>query len=81
MAESSVAAVFFDLGDTLGTVVVGGSPPHLTEFDVFPYAPGVIADLKARGLKLGIISNTGTENGPAINAVLAPTGTPRSLRL
>lgn len=74
MADSSVAAVFFDLGDTLGTAVVGGSPPRLTGFDVFPYALGVIADLKALGLKLGVISNTGADKGPAINAVLTPTG-------
>ncbi|MER9064381.1 M20/M25/M40 family metallo-hydrolase [Mesorhizobium sp. M0698] len=74
MPDSSIAAIFFDLGDTLGTAVVGGWPPRLTGFDVFPYAPGVLSDLKARGLKLGVISNTGPEKGPAINAVVEPTG-------
>ncbi|MER8929197.1 M20/M25/M40 family metallo-hydrolase [Mesorhizobium sp. M0859] len=74
MPESRITAVFFDLGDTLGSPVIGGSPPRLTSFDVFPYARTVISDLKAQGLKLGVISNTGEEKGPAINAVLAPTG-------
>src|SRR5262245_22705881 len=74
MADSGVAVVFFDLGDTLGTAVLGGRPPKLVGFDVFPFVPAVLADLKARGLKLGVISNTGDEKGPAINAVLAPTG-------
>jgi hypothetical protein len=74
MANTSIAAVFFDLGDTLGTAVVGGSPPRLTGFDVFPYVPGVLTDLKARGLKLGVISNTGNDTGATVNAILAPTG-------
>jgi hypothetical protein len=74
MAAGAVAAVFFDLGDTLGTAVLGGQPPKLIGFDVFPFVPAVLADLKARGLKLGVISNTGDEKGPAVNAVLAPTG-------
>jgi hypothetical protein len=74
VADASVAAVFFDLGDTLGTAVLGGQPPKLVGFDVFPFVPAVLADLKARGLKLGVISNTGDEKGPAVNAVLAPTG-------
>src|SRR4051812_11378252 len=74
VAEANVAAVFFDLGDTLGTPVLGGRPPKLVGFDVFPFVPAVLADLKARALKLGVISNTGDEKGPAINAVLGTTG-------
>jgi leucyl aminopeptidase len=70
--SASVQAVFFDLGDTLGSAVLGGHPPLLVDFDVFPFVPGVLADLKSRGLRLGVISNTGDEKGPAINAVLAP---------
>ena len=74
MASTPIAAVFFDLGDTLGTAVVGGQPPRLTGFDVFPFAFPVLTDLEARGLKLGVISNTGDEKGPAVDAVLGPTG-------
>ncbi|HKB05210.1 MAG TPA: M20/M25/M40 family metallo-hydrolase [Gemmataceae bacterium] len=72
--NSGIAAVFFDLGDTLGTATIGGQPPRLTGFDVFPFVSGVLTDLESRGLKLGVISNTGSEKGPAVNAVLAPTG-------
>jgi FMN phosphatase YigB (HAD superfamily) len=78
-----IAAVFFDLGDTLGIATLGGQPRRLLRFDVFPYLlptpghpdrPGLLAELKARGLRLGVISNTGDERGPAINAILQPTG-------
>jgi hypothetical protein len=69
-----VAAVFFDLGDTVGTATLIGSPPQLNTFDVFPFVPGLLADLQAKRLRLGVISNTGSERAPAINAVLEPTG-------
>lgn len=72
--HGAIAAVFFDLGDTLGTATVGGQPPRLIRFDVFPFILGVLADLQAKGLRLGVISNTGDENAPAMNAVLQPTG-------
>lgn len=72
--NSGIAAVFFDLGDTLGSAVVGGEPPRLTSFEVFPFVPAILADLYSRGLRLGVISNTGNERGPAINAILASTG-------
>jgi dipeptidyl aminopeptidase/acylaminoacyl peptidase len=73
-AQNGIVAVFFDLGDTLGTAVAAGSPPHLVNFHVFSYAPGILSNLRARGLKLGVISNTGTDNGQAVNAIIAPTG-------
>ena len=74
MTDSDIAAAFFDLGDTLGTAVVGGTPPRLIAFDVFPYSIRVLANLKAKGLKLGVISNTGAYKGPVVDSVLSPTG-------
>ena len=71
---AATTAVFFDLGDTLGTATVGGHPPRLTGFDLFPFVLGLLADLQARGLRRGAISNTGNEKAAAVNAVLAPTG-------
>jgi leucyl aminopeptidase len=71
---TEIAAVFFDLGDTLGTATIGGAPPHLVGFDVFPFVPSLLARLQDRALRLGVISNTGAEKGPAVDAVLAPTG-------
>jgi|GEM_PF-1148952 len=72
MADSGVGAVFFDLGETLGTADVGGRPPKLVGFDVYPFVPAVLAELMARRLRLGVISNTGNQDGEAVNAVLAP---------
>src|SRR4051812_30384364 len=74
MSKSKIAVVFFDLGDTLGTAVFGGNPPRLTGFNVFPYAKTVLADLKTRGLRSGVISNTGRETGTEVNHVLGSTG-------
>src|SRR5436305_7430100 len=69
-----IAAIFFDLGDTLGTAVLSGSPLHLTGFDVFPFVPALLATLQQRKIPLGLISNTGAEGGKAIDAVLAKSG-------
>lgn len=74
MTSSPITTVFFDLGDTLGTAVVSGTTSKLLAFDVYPYTLSVLQDLKMHGLKLGVISNTGEDNGRIINDVLAPTG-------
>src|SRR5262245_912460 len=73
-AAETIDAVFFDLGDTLGAASLGGRPPRLVAFDVFPFVQSVLANLKARGLQLGVISNTGSDKAAAVNAVLQPTG-------
>jgi hypothetical protein len=78
-----VRAIFFDLGDTLGTATVGRQPHRLTRFDVFPFIlsslsdpaeRGVLEPLRDRALRLGVISNTGIDRAAQINAVLKPTG-------
>jgi hypothetical protein len=66
--------IFFDLGDTLGTAVLSGSPSRLTGFDVFPFVAPLLERLQAEGLRLGIISNTGDDAGSAVDAVLARSG-------
>jgi bacterial leucyl aminopeptidase len=71
---SPIAAVFFDLGDTLGEATVGGHPPRLVRFDVFPFVADVLNQLQQRGLRRGVISNTGQDRSPAMLALLAPTG-------
>jgi bacterial leucyl aminopeptidase len=67
-------AVFFDLGDTLGEALVSPNPVRLKDFHVFPYVAQLLRSLTQKGLRLGIISNTGSETGQAINAVLARVG-------
>jgi len=70
MAGNSVAVIFFDLGDTLGTPSFSPPPVHLAGFDVFPFVPTLLQDLKSRGLRLGLISNTGDDPGVAVDSVL-----------
>ena len=68
------STVFFDIGDTLASPVLGGSPPRLTGLEVYPYVPGVLAQLAAGGVPLGLISNIGPvtpENVAAVTQALA----------
>jgi len=67
-------AVFFDLGDTLGSAVLSPPPVHLIRFDPFPFAQSLLADLRAKGLRLGIISNTGADGKDVIDDVLRTAG-------
>ena len=66
--------VFFDLGDTLGSAMVSQPPVHLVRFDPFPFAQGLLAALRAKSLRLGIISNTGNDGRNVIDAVLDTAG-------
>jgi hypothetical protein len=66
--------VFFDLGDTLGSAVVSQPPVHLVRFDPFSFAQGLLAALRAKSLRLGIISNTGNDGRNVIDAVLDTAG-------
>jgi extracellular elastinolytic metalloproteinase len=70
----SVKIIFFDLGDTLGQAVLSPPPVHLVEFDVFPFVGDLLTRLRARGLRLGIISNTGNDSGAHVDSVLARVG-------
>jgi len=63
-------AVFFDLGDTLGTPVLSAPPVHLIGFTVFDFAVPVLQKLSDAGLRLGVISNTGQDDGTAVDVVL-----------
>jgi Peptidase family M28 len=67
----SVQVIFFDLGDTLGTAVLSPSPVHLVGFEVFQFVPQLLHGLKERGLRLGIISNTGDDGAEVVDGVLA----------
>ena len=73
-ASDTPAVVFVDLGDTLGTPVLSPPPYHLVGFNVIPFAQSVLGELQRRGLRLGVISNTGDDGGPAVNEVLRAAG-------
>ena len=74
MAPKPIGTVFFDLGDTLGTPELSPPPIHLAGFHVFPFVPELLEQLRSRGLKLGIISNTGSDTGPKLDAILSTAG-------
>jgi FMN phosphatase YigB (HAD superfamily) len=68
-------AAFFDLGDTLGTPVLSAPPIHLIGFEVFEVTVPVLDDLGGPdGLRLGVISNTGNDDGATVDAVLERAG-------
>lgn len=74
MDRPQIEAVLFDLGDTLGATIVGGQPRRLIRFDLFPNSLKILARLRSRGLKLGVISNTGSDKAASINQILEPKG-------
>lgn len=65
---SAISVIFFDLGETLGDAILSGS--SLVAFKPYDFVPKVLGDLKAKELRLGVISNTGTETGAHMEVVL-----------
>ena len=66
--------IFFDLGDTLGSAVLSSPPIHLVAFDVYPSVSQLLSDLQHRGIRLGIISNTGDDGRETVDAALRAAG-------
>jgi putative hydrolase of the HAD superfamily len=71
-----IRAVFFDLGDTL---IIEESMPgkHLWEAEALqklPHLDEVLAELKQRGYKLGVISNTVTSREEHVRIALRKIG-------
>ncbi|MGX1008012.1 hypothetical protein AB7M74_001872 [Bradyrhizobium japonicum] len=67
---NEIAVLFFDLGDTLGSPILTPPPMHLTGFNVFPFVLPILDDIRRRGLRIGVISNSGDDEGEKINHVL-----------
>jgi len=70
-----IRAVFFDLGDTLVAEESVGSK-HLWEATLqkLPYLDDVLTELKNRGYKLGVITNTVTSREEHVRMALRRTG-------
>ena len=66
-----IRAVLFDLGDTLIAEEAAGGK-HLWEADLakLPYLDETLSELKRRGLKLGIITNTVTSREEHVRVAL-----------
>jgi bacterial leucyl aminopeptidase len=69
---NNVKAVFFDIGDTLA-VARPGTTQRL-ELDPLPGARDVLRRLNAAGLRLGVISNTGSETVESMHEALDAAG-------
>ena len=74
MVAPIISTIFFDLGDTLGTPVLSPPPVHLVGFEVFDFTTTILGELEAKGLRLGVISNTGDDDGHAVDGVLSAAG-------
>lgn len=68
---SGVSVVFFDIGQTLAVASLSAGPLELAPL------PGVVAVLRRlqeRGIRLGVISNTGTETAQTMRVALQDAG-------
>src|SRR5690242_14063486 len=72
--EPPVGTVFFDLGQTLGEPRFDADGARLTGFDPYPWVPDCLAEQKALGRRLGVISNTGDNRGTVVDAALREAG-------
>jgi bacterial leucyl aminopeptidase len=68
------AVAFFDIGNTLASVVVAPSGDRIERLTVFPDVPAVLGALISRGVRLGIISDRGTIPAEQVNQALEAAG-------
>ena len=69
-----ITNIYFDLGDTLGSVILEGPPFRIAEFNTFQFSIEVLKSLQDNDISLGIISNTGIDAGTDVDSILGPTG-------
>jgi leucyl aminopeptidase len=68
------AVTFFDLGNTLAAVQVSSTGDRIESLAVYPYVPRVLQNLRAQGVRLGIISNRGSLPEEQVNEALKAAG-------
>lgn len=59
MSSDDVGAVFFDIGDTLASVGLDASGRVIERMEVLDGVTDVLGGLRARGFRLGVISDRG----------------------
>lgn len=74
MGKTTAQAVFFDIGDTLGSPMISPPPSRLEGLDIYPHIPNILQQLADNGLRIGIISNTGNETEDNLKTVLEEAG-------
>ena len=70
--NGNVQVVFFDIGATLGATVLDSSGAPIA-LDIYAYVAPVLQRLKQKGLRIGVISNTGQHPGSVITDLLSRT--------
>jgi leucyl aminopeptidase len=65
---------FFDLGNTLASVTLAAGGDRIDSLTVYPYVPGVLAELRDLGARLGIISDRGPIPAEEVNRALEAAG-------
>jgi hypothetical protein len=73
MDGNTSEAIFFDIGNTLGSPKVS-SEGHLITLTVYPYVPDVLQQLHDDGKRLGVISNIGNNTAENVERVLDESG-------
>jgi phosphoglycolate phosphatase-like HAD superfamily hydrolase len=68
------AVTFFDIGDTLVSVTISPSGDRIERLAVHANVPGVLAELGARGVRLGIISDRGPIPAEEVDRALQAAG-------
>ena len=68
------AVAFFDIGNTLASVVVAPSGDRIERLTVLPDVSAVLAALTGRGVRLGIMSDRGPIPAEQVNQALEDAG-------
>ncbi len=74
MERERPSVVFFDIGETLGTVRLNAASDRIEGISVFPRVIDVLRTLGQGGARLGIISNRGTIPEANVNDALRQAG-------
>ena len=68
------SVVFFDLGDTLATMILSPGRHRIERMRVYDYVPGVLTMLRDAQVRLGIISNRGPIPEADVLSAMADAG-------
>jgi bacterial leucyl aminopeptidase len=74
MGDLTGTSVFFDVGDTLASVTLAPAGDRIDRLAVYPYVPGVLAELRDRGARLGILSDPGPLPPDEVDRALVAAG-------
>ena len=68
------ALAFFDIGNTLASVMISPSGDEIEKLTPYAYVPRVLGELRERGARLGILSDRGPLSAEAVNQALDIAG-------